>query len=444
MTETCAACCESFNKSNRSKIICSYCPSFAACASCTERYLLDSSQDAHCMSCKKVWPRSFMSQNFTQKFMNKTYKEHRENVLFEREKALMPATQPYVELEIKIRKWNTQKLAASEKLNRARYMFTRIASRPSLDENGIVEDRMTDLENARIEMYTMRASLENCEERLKILFSMRYGNFHSQKIRRVFVRACPANDCKGFLSSAWKCGICEQTTCSECHELKMDDHVCVPANIETARLLDRDSRPCPKCASMIFKIDGCDQMWCTACHTAFSWRHGTIINTIIHNPHYYDYMRANGGLPRNPMDVPCGGFPDWSIVRQYIPQHSYYRAPVHAQHVLMPLYDRALADHREMRIKYMLNELTDEKFKSMIQRDEKSRQKNTDVHNVLDMFVTVMTDLFQKLIITQSAVKFYIEAENIRKYTNESLATVSKNFSNCRVPILRDDFHWDM
>jgi len=110
----------------------------------------------------------------------------------------------------------------------------------------------------------------------------------------------------------------------------------------------------------------------------------------------------------------------------------------------MPSYDRVAADHREMRIKYMLNELTDEKFKSMIQRDEKSRQKNTDVHNVLDMFVTVMTDLLQKLIITQSTVKFYIEAENIRKYTNESLSTVSKNFSNCRVPNLRDDFHWDM
>jgi len=45
------------------------------------------------------------------------------------------------------------------------------------------------------------------------------GEVKSKKAR-VFVRACPNNDCRGFLSSHWKCGLCELYTCSKCHVLK--------------------------------------------------------------------------------------------------------------------------------------------------------------------------------------------------------------------------------
>jgi hypothetical protein len=38
--------------------------------------------------------------------------------------------------------------------------------------------------------------------------------------KRQFVRACPVADCRGFLSTAWKCGMCDNWTCPDCHEAR--------------------------------------------------------------------------------------------------------------------------------------------------------------------------------------------------------------------------------
>lgn len=42
-------------------------------------------------------------------------------------------------------------------------------------------------------------------------------------------------------------------------------------------------------------VHNCDQMWCVECKTAFSWSKGTVETGVVHNPHYYQWMRQNGG-----------------------------------------------------------------------------------------------------------------------------------------------------
>ena len=100
---------------------------------------------------------------------------------------------------------------------------------------------------------------------------------------------CPLNVCDGIVYNG-RCGDCRKAICAKCREERLDGHECNQQQLETIKLLKRDTKPCPGCKTPIYKIDGCDQMFCTKCKTAFSWRTLNIKQGIIHNPHYYEYM----------------------------------------------------------------------------------------------------------------------------------------------------------
>lgn len=52
------------------------------------------------------------------------------------------------------------------------------------------------------------------------------------------------------------------------------NHVCKKEDIETAKLLKENTKPCPSCNMGVYKIEGCSQMFCTSCKTAFGWTTG--------------------------------------------------------------------------------------------------------------------------------------------------------------------------
>ena len=58
--------------------------------------------------CAKEWTRKFLRENLTNVFLTSKYREHLEDVLFDQEKALMPATQPLVEEKIAKRNMRKQ------------------------------------------------------------------------------------------------------------------------------------------------------------------------------------------------------------------------------------------------------------------------------------------------------------------------------------------------
>lgn len=459
----CEVCCETFNRSTHSKIKCPYCP-FRSCSTCCERYLCDTPDDAHCMSCRKGWTREVLVDNFTQKFVSKTYKDRRENLLFEREKSLMPATQPYVEIEKKIRSITSDIVAVKVAMERANEQWARVANRPlalfAVDNNLTTEFdaailRHQEASEKRKVVSNLAIDLQHLEwHQNQLMHRLHGGQLDHEK--RAFVRACPVTDCRGFLSTAWKCGICDNWTCPECHEVKGADkdapHACDPNNIATARMLARDSRNCPKCAALIFKIDGCDQMWCTQCHTAFSWRTGRIETHTIHNPHYYDFMRARGNLPRNPGDVPCGGFPDWRIVSQNVGRaHIFWnivagahRSWAHCQWVLVPRYTANVNhDNRDLRIKFMIGDFGEDEFKKKIQQREKARLRKTDIRQVIEMYMAVLVDLFQAFVRDRDIDALVDSLGELRTHVNTTMTTVSRRYTKCAVPRISENFDFE-
>jgi ribosomal protein S27AE len=375
----------------------------------------------------------------------------------------MPETQPYVEIEKKIRNLNTDIVRAKIAIERAKEAVVLTEMR-RLHDITVEYDLSDDFEalifrgklatDKRKIISSLTVELNFLEWHQNQLMTRLHGT-HIENEKRQFVRACPVEDCRGFLSTVWKCGVCENWTCPECHEVKGVDknaaHTCDPNNIATAQLLARDSRNCPKCAALIFKINGCDQMYCTQCHTAFSWRSGRIETGAIHNPHYYEYMRARGTLPRNPGDVPCGGFPEWRVVSSLLINYAAAEARIianahrswgHCQWALIPRFTtNAARDNRDLRIKYMIGDFDENEFKKKIQQREKAAQKKTDIRMVIEMYMAVLSDLFQSFVSTRDPLTLTNSLTELREHVNGTFRSISKRYNGCSSPRIEENYN---
>jgi hypothetical protein len=417
----CTICCETTPKF----VQCIFCE-FSACTSCTRRYLTDTESDPHCMNCKKQWSRDIIDSSFPKSFVNNELKKHRENVLLDREKSLLPSTQPEVERELHKRKYHT----IIENLYECRRKLT--------NELAMITDQIRD---AHHQLYF-------------------FGQDERSGDKSHFIRKCPSEGCMGYLSTQWKCGICNLWTCPECHEIKGDqknsEHTCIESNVETAKLINKETRPCPNCATHIYKIDGCDQMFCTNCQTPFSWRTGQkVISGIIHNPHYYQWIRENnnGQVPRQFGDVQCGGLPsiyklndlirrftnlnrNHNIMEQFF---SIHRTTTHIQHAEIPHYEYNEINNNtniDLRVKYMLKEIDQNTWKNTLQKREKKNNKNLEISQILQMFLDTSIDIFRIVIDEKeyNNLETHLSTfESLRVYSNSSLDKISKRYS-CVVP----------
>jgi hypothetical protein len=386
----------------------------------------------------------------SKKFVRSTFKKRREDVLFERERSLMPATQPLVEKALKIRR--LELLIADIDTEIHKYLaaygnMMRIPLQQIADElqtESTIDAGLERIARAH-DAYNECVLLGN--EKNKYQNQINFLNVQvvdTKREARKFIRACPQNGCSGFLSTAWKCGVCDHWACPTCHEPKDDGHECKPECIETAKMLDKDSKTCPSCAALIFKIDGCDQMFCTQCATAFSWRTGKVETGRIHNPHYYEYNRNRGRAQREVGDIPCGGMPDAGEIRTKccaLGVHpmfllSVIRWHTHIVAVTQYEYNQRAQDNQDIRMKYMMKDITEEQFKQKIQAREKDSEKRLAITNVLNTYQVVTAEVMQR--VSAAVTKEDIDAitpefHEIRKYTNDLMAKISLRYQ-CVTP----------
>lgn len=423
MSAQCFICCESYNNSNRKQIQCQYCD-FKTCRSCMEKYLIQDDTEPVCMSpsCKRPWIHDFLSDNMYKKFMNIEYKNHTEKKLFDLESSFLPATQIEIEKDAEIESLKNIVLNKQEQIRKLK--------------DSIMEDeiRISNIRNHRNE----------------------------RREARQFIKNCPSDTCRGFLSSQWKCGLCKVNVCKDCHEVKSEDnHVCDPKLVESVLLLAKDSKNCPKCATAIFKIDGCDQMFCTQCYTAFSWNTLRIETGNIHNPHYYEWMRNNsttGEIARVPGDdgnAACQAhmLNPWVIRDAFrrstsIPPTtqtvfwSIYRVAQHIQDVELrryPILQPINVDaNMDIRKKYMKGEISKDFFKSQLQQRDKKRRKCSDLGQIWSVFVNVCTEqvnamISQTPISLESINNFITIMNSLTDYSNTASAGIGKRY-NCVFP----------
>jgi len=445
-----------------------------------------------------------MCSNFEKKYIAQDYRVYRENILYEKELGMLPLTQPYVEKEMKIES---------------------------------LQKEIKDIENEYSVIHNKIQEKKNEIYKLKNNTSLE---------RRKYVRKCPQNNCQGFLSSQLKCELCNCWVCSECREIKgMErdtEHTCNPEILESIKVMNEDSKPCPHCASLIYKIEGCSQMFCTECNTAFNWNTLRIETGAIHNPHYFEWQRRiniNQEAERNPNEILCGRELDHHFLRimkqkMILHHNSYYiitnretinnmldfitkeypnnssilkgyienmikhrefktdmntldsytfifrcfeklynkitniarmnleykysedtdekkilnafkktllfdeynkkilnleeiiRSIIHIREIEIagfPIGDR-VSNNLDLRISFMRNRISEENMKTEIQKRDKRLQRNTEMCNILRMFVSCITDLLYRLVESiHEYDNIMNEMNQLRLYTNQCILT---------------------
>lgn len=436
--DCCSICAEICNRSNRKAVPCPYCE-YNACRQCWETWFLQNNT-CFCLnrsSCNKTWSRKQLRKEFTQTFVNKTLREHERNVIFDRERSLMPETQIYLE-----------RIVEGEKLF----------------------DSMNDIQNQiKFLQHTYREQMTLQRELLSGQIYDRNEEIAAKRSINGFVRTCSREDCMGFLSTQWKCGVCESFTCNHCHELKGETHVCDPNAVATAQLLSRDTKPCPKCHTGIYKISGCDQMWCTQCQTAFSWRTGIIENNI-HNPHYYEWLRRTQGfVPRNPDEYnPCDDANRRRLHHAHLNSIRYrmqsYESSIpsltenlnrlgeivqhmiHHSNYLLQRYrveDNTL-DQRFLRIDFMRKKISQDNYKYQLEQTQRDRDKYQEFHDIYSTLIQSSYDICLR-IYDNSATEassaahclseYMMQFDRLFEYINECLLEIAITFKCTRYSI---------
>jgi hypothetical protein len=274
---TCSVCIENINSNNT--ITCNYCY-YITCKNCFERYLLETKKTTkNCMSCNNIFTRALLIKMLGKKYIENMYKNHIKELLFNEEKTLIPFSMITVQTNKEIREIISECKKLEEK-----YYYSNLNDLSKFDKIKL-------------------------DHKIKAHYEyVRYLKTKpSEKTKIQYKYPCATINCDGFVNNKWTCEICDKTTCKYCFKIKEENHECLKDDVDTAELIKKDSKPCPKCNISIMKTSGCDQMWCTSCHTAFDWKSLKIVTKgIIHNPEYFRFMRENNlTIQRNPYDNPC-------------------------------------------------------------------------------------------------------------------------------------------
>lgn len=312
-------CMEDFDEKKVKIITCAFCSSNNEknhyCAGCLKSYLSDHSDQPHwnCMICKTKFSTTYIMNTYPPSVVNGTFKDLQKKNLLQSQLAMLPATDGAMQRE---------KLSRENKRKR-KELEAHIAR---------LQQQISDLED----------EVEPSE-----------GSEPGGKRQRltVFTR-CEKGECRGFLREEdglrgkLKCNVCDSIFCKKCMgemakfgentelrhvspEVEEGVAECDEDAVATVKELHNNVKKCPEdnCGALISKVEGCDQMFCVMCKTAFSWNTGQKVRSSnLHNPHYLEWMRNRGedGGPirRELADIPCGGLP--SLEHFYEAQRAFF------------------------------------------------------------------------------------------------------------------------
>lgn len=224
-----------------------------------------------------------------------------------------------------------------------------------------------------------------------------------------FVQRC--SRCPGFVGCpSFACGMCGEKVCRECrvdlHAASPHLHRCNPDDVASVQALARDTKPCPKCAAPIHRMYGCDQMFCTLCHTAFQWSTGHTDVGPVHNPHFFQWLRDGaraGPAVALPERAVCVGA-EYRRLESSLPDlKAVVGTPLAAPRRLVVdlrgsgKTTKPAKNNEDLRMEYLLGTLDDGEFRRRLFVRECAHLRASDQAVVLTEFCEAAADILARM-----------------------------------------------
>ena len=402
----------------RERIKCKYC-NYESCRACNTQYLETAGGEAKCMNCQKIWNREDIIDMFGRGFIERVYKPARGKYLYDLAKLQIPQFQTTAAL---FRERRQQVVELQTSLNKLAKKIDEVIQ--TVGNNDAFEEVSRLKSNYNCVSYRLNMASVGNTVTVRSIDTLTANTPPRAAIADQAVKKC---QCNGMvMRSNMKCGNCQEQYCRACYEKKGEGHECDKGTVETVKLLSGDTKPCPKCTCPITKIDGCDQMWCPECKTAFSWNTGRIETGVIHNPHYYQWMRTHGGQEElvrqaramqglDDERIECENITDdqaFRIVQRMIVRTGKYNIglgrtdvnkivkigqfALHVQEMEIPKYTGRATDNETLEIpiiKFLLNDISEKALISEILKKDKAITKARDICTNLQTFRLVSVNL---------------------------------------------------
>lgn len=298
---------------------------------------------------------------------------------------------------------------------------------------------------------------ELLEEKMQTLPSIISTENNKEEKGFKFIVHCPKDDCRGFLSTRYKCGICGVRVCSKCREImvKKEEHECNEDNIKNVETIKSETKSCPSCGVPIYKISGCNDMWCWSCHIPFNYRTGKIDESNS-NPHYWEWVRTHRVRDGVELDI-CGR--DISNIQNKeiifdgnpipVKVSRIFGLLIHARHNTMRQYpdQNPATICSNLRIKYLSYELSESEWTRRTFLAHRKNDYNLEMRQILHVLVEAGSSIISRMVDSglntkAEKKKFAVELGEIKKYVNEIMKSIAKRYNVSRRPYINK--FWSM
>jgi len=317
------------------------------------------------MSCKRVLPKAFVTAELGKKYMKEVYKPFHLESQVQTEKQLLRLAQPFADWELERRRIVS--------LRRFR-VYETLPPPPNIPDVHVTD------------------------------------NF-----------PCPDNSCRGFVFGT-ECGVCKKKVCMMCRECRDispegTQHVCNEDSVKSLTVMLSDSKPCPKCATYIHRTEGCDHMKCTYCGSHFNYQ--TLMLIASSTNHHYDNTaplnmgtnEANSSRHVNELceldmsdGIPRSAFaekidtPEVSDVERILyDDRNMIRMTKDHMYDEQKILTKANKKLHDLRVKFLLKEVTEERWVSSIRSAHEARDKELAIAQLLNIMLNT-TKSIQRLI----------------------------------------------